>query len=387
MPPFTLVWRNLLRRPLRSVLTVLSLAIAIFLVCGLRSLVTTLRAGVENANPRRLDVLSASGLFVELPLAYQEKIEQVPGVEMTTKFQWFGGYYRSMKNFFAQFAIDPATMFDLYPEMKVPPEQLEALKQTRTGCIIGDGLALKFGWKIGDTIPLIGALHPQPNDKAWEFLVVGIYHSTNPAIDNRTMYFRWDYFEETLKAGGVPPGVGVYALRAKADADIPQLIADVEQRFKDSEQRIQCATEAEFQRQFQSMFGNIPLFLGWIGGGILVAILVASLNTLLMSMREQTTDVGVMKSLGYTDGSVFALFLSQATFLCLFGGGLGLFLAWITQSPIEHALEAMFPGYRVHGETFLMAAGICVALGPLAGLAPALRARRLRCVEALRGGE
>src|SRR6185295_12464613 len=113
MPPFTLVWRNLLRRPLRSVLTVLSLSIAIFLVCGLRSLITTLRAGVEYANPRRLDVLSASGLFVELPLSYQAGIEQVPGVEMTTKFQWFGGYYRSMKNFFAQFAIDPATMFDL----------------------------------------------------------------------------------------------------------------------------------------------------------------------------------------------------------------------------------------------------------------------------------
>ncbi|MBK7644824.1 MAG: ABC transporter permease [Planctomycetes bacterium] len=303
MPPFALVWRNLLRRPLRSVLTVLSLAIAIFLVCGLRSVITTLRAGVENANPRRLDVLSASGLFVELPPNYQEKLNQIPGVEMTTKFQWFGGYFRSMKNFFAQFAVDPETCFAMYPEMKVPPEQLEALKATRTGCIIGDGLALKYGWKIGDAIPLIGALHPQPNDKPWEFLVVGIYHSTNPAIDNRTMYFRWDYFSETLKSGGVEPGVGVYALRAKADADIPQLIADVEDRFKDSDQRIQCATEAEFQRQFQSMFGNIPLFLGWIGGGILVAILVASLNTLLMSMREQTRDVGVMKALGYTDGS------------------------------------------------------------------------------------
>ena len=387
MPPFHLVWRNLLRRPLRSVLTVLSLAIAIFLLCGLRSIITTLRAGVENANPRRLDVLSASGLFVELPLSYQAKLDQIPGVEMTTKFQWFGGYFRSMKNFFAQFAVDPETAFVMYPELKVPPEQLEALKQTRTGCIIGDGLAQKYNWKIGDTIPLIGALHPQPNDKAWDFLVVGIYHSTNPAIDNRTLYFRWDYFEETLKSGGVVPGVGVYALRAKPDADIPQLIADVEGRFKDSEQRIQCATEAEFQRQFQSMWGNMPVFLGSIGGGILIAILVACVNTLLMSMREQTSDVGVIKSIGYTDASVFGLFLAQASFLCLLGGGLGLLLAWITQIPIARGLEAMFPGYAVRSDTFLMAAGVCLVLGPLAGLAPALRARKLRCVEALRGAD
>jgi putative ABC transport system permease protein len=387
MPPFTLVWRNLTRRPLRSVLTVLSLAIAIFLVCGLRTIITTLRAGVENANPRRLDVLSASGLFVELPLSYQAKIDQVPGVEMTTKFQWFGGYYRSMKNFFAEFAIDPATMFEMYPEIKVPPEQIEALKQTRTGCIIGEGLALKYGWKLGDPIPLIGSLHPHPDDKEWDFLVVGIYHSTNPAIDNNTLYFRWDYFEETLKAGNVVPGVGVYALRAKADADIPQLIADVEDRFKSSDQRIQCATEAEFQRQFQSMWGNIPLFLGSIGGGILIAILIASLNTLLMSMREQTSDIGVLKSLGYTDGSVFGLFLAQAMFLCLLGGGLGLFLAWATEVPIGRGMEVMFPGYHVQPETFLMAGAVCIALGPLSGLAPALRARRLRCIEALRGGD
>jgi putative ABC transport system permease protein len=342
---------------------------------------------VDNANPRRLDVLSASGLFVELPLAYQAKLEQVPGVEKTTKFQWFGGYYRSMKNFFAEFAIDPATMFDMYPECKCTPEAIEALRQTRTGCIIGDGLAQKYGWKVGDAIPLIGSLHPHPDDKEWDFQVVGIYHSTSPAFDNRTLFFRWDYFEETLKAGGITPGVGVYAMRAKADADIPQLIADVEDRFKDSEQRIQCATEAEFQRQFQTMFGNIPLFLGWIGGGILIAILVASVNTLLMSMREQTTDVGVLKSLGFSDGRVFGLFLSQATFLCLLGGGLGLFLAWGTQRPIAIGLEAMFPGYAVKPDTFLMAAVVCVALGPLAGLAPALRARKLRCVEALRGGD
>ena len=385
MPSFQLVWRNLLRRPLRALLTIGSLAIAIFLICGLRTIITTIASGVENANPRRLDVLSASGLFVELPLHYQAKIERVPGVEKTTKFQWFGGYFRSQKNFFAQFAIDPETMFDMYPECKVPPDQIEALRRTRTGCIIGRSLADKFGWKIGDTIPLIGALHPHPEDKAWEFQVVGIYHSDVPSFDNRTLFFRWDYFEETLKAGGVPPGVGVYALRAKADADIPSVIAGVEAQFRDSDQRVQCATEAEFQRQFQTMFGNIPLFLGWIGGGVLIAILVACINTMLMSMREQTTDVGVLKSLGFTDGSVFGLFMAQSMFLCLVGGAVGLAFAWSTEKPIGRSIEFMFPAYSITPRTFALAAFVSVALGILAGILPAVRARRLRCVEALRG--
>jgi len=385
VPSFKLVWRNLLRRPLRSFLTIASLAIAIFLICGLRTMITTIQAGAAHSDPRRLDVMSASGLFVELPLSYQAQMERVPGIEMTTKFQWFGGYYRSQKNFFAQFAIDPDTMFEMYPECKVPKEQIAELQKIRSGCVIGRSLAKEFDWKIGDTIPLIGALHPHPEDKAWDFQVCGIYHSDVPSFDNRTLFFRWDYFEETLKAGGVPPGVGVYALRVEPGANVERVIADVEEVFKDSEQRIDCVTEAEFQRQFQTMFGNIPLFLGWIGGGVLVAILVASINTMLMSMREQTTDVGVLKSLGFTDGAVFGLFMAQGLFLCLVGGGLGILIAWWTQGAIARSLENMFPSYSITPRSFAIAVIVTVVLGILAGVLPAFRARNLRCVEALRG--
>src|SRR4051812_9838038 len=210
MPSFKLVWRNIMRRPLRSILTIASLTIAIFLVCCLRTLVTTINSGVEHADSRRLAVMSATGLFVELPMNYQAKIDRIPGVEMTTKFQWFGGYFRSLKHFFAQFAIDPETMFAMYPECQVPLDQQKAFLANKTSCIIGDGLAKDpdMGWKVGDTIPLIGALHPHPDDKAWEFQVAGIYHSTSPSFDNRTMFIHWDYYEETLKQGGIPPGVG-----------------------------------------------------------------------------------------------------------------------------------------------------------------------------------
>jgi putative ABC transport system permease protein len=382
---FKLVWRNLLRRPLRSLLTVLSLVVATFLICGLRTLITTINAGVENADSRRLVVMSAVGLFVELPMRYQAEIERLPGVELTTKFQWFGGYYRSQKNFFAQFAVDPETMLDMYPECKVPPEQVAAFKANRTSCLIGQVLAQKYGWKVGDTVPIIGALHPHPEDRAWEFQVAGIYRSDVPNFDNQTLFFHWEYFEETLKQAGVPPGVGVFSIRASRDADIPQLIASIEQAFADSDQRVDCDTEAEFQRQFVTMFGNVPLFVGWIGGGVVLAILLACINTMLMTLREQRGDIGILKSLGFTDASMFGLLIAQALFLCALGGGLGMLVAWSVQGLIASWLGTMFPGFVITPGTFALATGVTLLLGILAGIVPAWQAGRLRCVQALRG--
>ncbi len=385
MSSFKLVWRNLLRRPLRSILTVLSLVVAIFLICGLRTLVTTLSAGVDYADSRRLAAMSAVSLFGALPVKYQAEIERVPGVEMTTKFQWFGGYYRSQKNFFAQFAIDPETVFSMYPELEVAPEEIEAFKKNRTSCIIGRQLADEFGWKVGDTVPIIGSLHPHPDDTAWEFQVAGIYRTSAPNFDNRTMWFHWDYLEKTLEQGGTPPSVGVFSIRIERGANVEQVITDVEAAFASSDQRVNCQTEAEFSRQFVTMFGNVPLFLSWIGTGVVIAILVATINTMLMAMREQSMDVGIMKALGFTDGAMFGTMLAQALFLCALGGGLGMLLAWATQGTIADALAAMFPGFFIKGSTFAIAACVTLLIGLLAGILPAWGARNLRCVEALRG--
>ena len=384
MPSLKLVWRNLARRPVRSILTMLSITVAILLICFLSTVITTLYSGIENADSRRLAVMSAVGLFVELPIKYQAEIEKVEGVEMTTKFQWFGGYYRSQKNFFAQFAIDPETMFDMYPECGISPEQKAAFQANRTSCVIGSTLAREFEWEIGETIPIIGALHPHPDDTAWEFQVAGIYHSPVPNFDNRTMFFRWDYFEETLKEGGIPPGVGVFSIRVAPGTDVPRVIADVEAAFENSEQRVDCQTEAEFQRQFVTMFGNLPLFVGWIGTGVLIAILLACVNTMLMAQREQSAEIGILKSLGFTDGSMFTLLVTQSLVLCGVGGAIGLVLSWATQRQIADSLGTTFPGYTIMPVTFALAAGVTVAIGLIAGIVPAWHAARLRCVEALR---
>ena len=384
MASIKLVRRSLFRRPLRSVLTVLSLFVAIYLICALRTLITTLTAGVESADSRRLAVMSSTGLFVELPLSYQQKIDAVEGVERTTKFQWFGGYYRSMKNFFAQFAVDADALIAMYPECRLTEEEQKSFVATRDGCIVGDAIARDFGWHIGDHVPIISALHPRPGGEAWEFTVCGIYRSSSPSFDNRSLFFHWELFEETLKADGIPPGVGVYAVRVKPQADIPQIIADVEAMFANGPQRVDCNTEAEFQRQFVTMFGNLPLFVGWIGTGVLIAILLACVNTMVMSMREQVAEIGILKSLGFTDATMFRYLIVQSLVLCCTGGGLAILVAWATEKKVSDALGKNFPGFVITRGTFVIAACITVALGLAAGVAPAVRAARLRCVEALR---
>ncbi|HUR27410.1 MAG TPA: FtsX-like permease family protein [Planctomycetota bacterium] len=387
MGSMKLVWRNLMRRPMRSLLTILSLTIAVFLICGLLTLITTINAGVKNADNRRLAVMSSTGLFVELPMKYQAAIEKIPGVEMTTKFQWFGGYYRSMKNWFAQFAVDPQNLFPMYPELRTPVDQQEAFIKDKTSCIVGDGIAAEFGWKVGDTIPILSPLHPNPENKAWEFKIAGFYHPEVANFDDRTLFFHWDYFEKTIEASGATPGVGLFSIKARPDADVPSIIAQVEDTFRDSDQLVDCVTESEFQRQFVTMFGNIPLFVGWIGSGVVLAILLASVNTMLMSMREQSAEIGILKSLGFTDGSMFGLLISQAMCLCTIGGGLGILLAWVTQKSIATALAAQFPGYAITAGTFAFAGTVTLLIGFAAGIMPAWRARELRCVEALRGAD
>jgi putative ABC transport system permease protein len=384
---FHLIWRNLLRRPLRSTLTALSIVVAIFLICSLVTLLTTINAGAEHADNRRLAVMSATGLFVELPLSYQARIAQVPGIEKTTKFCWFGGYYRTPANFFAQFAVDPADMLDMYPECALPADQRESFLHERTSCIIGSGLARSFGWQVGQTVPIIGALHPHPDDKAWEFKVAGIYHSTVPNFDNRTLFFHWDYYEETLKSAGVPPNVGVYSLRVAPGTDVPRVIADVEALYQNGPQRVDCDTEAEFQRQFVGMVGNLPLFIGWIGTGVLLAIFLASVNTMLMAFREQSSEIGILKALGFTDATTFRLLVAQSLLLCCLGGAIGIALAFASEKAVSDMLGSMFPGYMILPSTYAMAAAIAVGIGLLAGLVPAWQAARLRCVEALRLSE
>jgi putative ABC transport system permease protein len=383
--PWHLIARNLRAHPLRSVLTAGSLVVAVFLICFLRSLVVALHAGVDSASSSRLVVQSAVSLFVDLPLAYQGKIDGVPGVAKTCVFQWFGGYYQDPGNFFAQFGVDHDRFFESYPEVELLEGAEADFVAKRTGCLIGDQLAQKFGWKVGSRVPITGTIF-QNNAGAWEFDVVGIYHSKSANVDNNTLYFRFDYLRETLETGGGsgPDGAGVFMIKLAPGADAVAVSRRVDEMFENGPQRVQTTTEAEFQRQFVGMIGGLPTLLSSIGGGVLFAILFAVLNTMLMAGRERTRDIGVIKALGFTDGVVFALLMLESLLLCGAGGAGGVGLALALEAGTASGLSSMFPGYRITPETIALGLGLALGLGVIAGLVPAWQASQLRVVQALR---
>lgn len=383
---FALVRKNLFKHPLRALLTAASLAVALFLLCVLRSLVVALDVGVRNAAANRLIVQSSTSLFVYLPESYEQKLAAVEGVQRVCKWNWFGGYYQDPKNFFAQFATDPATLLAMYPEVEIVAGSREDFIRERQACLLGEGTAEKFGFKVGDNFPLIGALFQRTDGEPWSFKVAAIYRSKKATVDNNTLFFDYEYLHKSIDAGQAtgPQGVGIFVLELAPGADRVQVASAVDELFEGGPQRTQTATEAEFNAQFVSMVGNVPLFVTSIGGGVMIAILLATLNTMLMAAREQTRDVGVLKALGFSDGSVFGLLLSQSLLLCLAGGGVGIALAVLSGPSMAVSLGTMFPGYEVTRGTIAQAAVLTVVIGFFAGIAPALRARGLSVISALR---
>jgi putative ABC transport system permease protein len=384
--PFRLVSKNLLKHKLRFVLTVLSLAVAIFLLCVLRSLVVALNAGVADAAANRVIVQSKVSLFVLMPQSYGPQLKQVNGVESLVRWNWFGGYYQEQKNFFAQFATDPKELFEVYPELYLVEGSQQDFFANRNSCLIGAETAAKYGFELGGTIPIISPLYPKPGGAAWDYTVAGIYRSKKKSLDENTLFFHYEYLEKSLESGVAtgPKDVGIFVLKIAPGVNPTDVMSEVDAMYENGPQAVQATSESEFQAQFVSMVGNVPLLVSSIGGGVMIAILLAVLNTMLMSAREQTRDIGVLKALGFTDGSVFGILLVQSFVLCAAGGVLGILLALLTAPGMADAIGSMFPGYQVNPGTLLEASGATLAIGFLAGIAPALRARALTVVDALR---
>jgi putative ABC transport system permease protein len=244
----------------------------------------------------------------------------------------------------------------------------------------------KFGWKVGQTIQVQTPFFTMTDGSAWEINVVAVYHPLKANFDDRQVFFRYDYLDEMRKAGRCvgSDGVGVFVVNVQDGHDSGQVIADIDGMFHNGPQRTNTMTEAAFQQLFVSMMGNVPLFLGSIGGAVVFAVVFSVINTMLMSSRQRTHEVGILKALGYTDGAVGWLIMVESLTLSLIGGGLGVFLAVMLAEPLRMGMGQYFPQYRVHPETAWLGLAITVGIGILAGIVPALNAGRLRPVEALR---
>ena len=396
--PWRLVARHLRTHWVRSGLTVTALALALFLFCTVRSVVTTLDSAISSAANNRLFVQSAVSLYVDMPIDYRDKIAAVDGVESVTYFQWFGGYYEDEKNFFAQFAIDHDVFFDMYRKdiriIEGPggvigegawDAALDAMNADRRACLVGAGLVREFGWTVGQTIPIIPRIFVKEDGSAWDMVVAGVYEPVKSNVDDRTIFFRWDYFFETMTSQGSGlDGTGAYAVNMSPGADPASVIAQIDALFVNGPQRTKTTTEAAFQATFVSMMGNVPDFMAMIGGAIVFAVLFSVVNTMLMASRQRQHEAGILKALGFRDGALTRLVLVESLTLSLLGGGLGLLMAKASEQGLRHTMGTMLPGYAVEPRTLALGVGLSVAVGIVAAVAPAISLSRLRPVDALR---
>lgn len=369
---------NMLRSKRRTILTILSVMVALFLYSTLRTVITSFQAGVDFADVNRLVVRNATSLIFTVPLAYRERIAGVDGISAVTHANWFGGTYIDERNFFAQFAVDRDTYFELYPELVIPPDQLAEWKRERTAAIAGEGLANEFGWKIGDRITLKGTIYPGD----WELTIRGIYKGTSDTVDKRQLFFHWDYLDERNFMGR--GNVGVYIVQVRDASLVPAVSQKIDALFANSSTETRTETEEAFQMGFISMLGNIQFAVNLIGFAVIVAIILVAMNTMMMAARERTAEIGVLKILGFEDSAVVAMLVAEAMLIALIGGGLGILIARVLFDRIGFTGGGFFPSFIVQESTMLEGLLISLLLGALAALWPAIRAARLREVEALR---
>ena len=373
-----LIWANLMRHQRRTALTTASVALALFLFASLRSVVTTLRASGEVGSESRMIVQSAKAIVFFLPRSYEQRLLSVPGVQAVTWALWFGGVYRDPKDFFAQFAVDPASYLDMYAgDYALPPDQRAAFNRERTACIVGRHLMDKFGWRLGQDVTLRGTIFQGD----WTFTIRGVYREIDPIFSEDALLFHYDMVYERFPRWVSP---GWYVLKLKDPSLAPQVASFADSIFKNSSDPTKTGTERAFNASFVTMWGNVSFLMNSIGMAVVFAILLVAANSMMLSARERISEVGVLKTVGFGDWLLFRLVMVEAGAIALGGAVLGLGVAKAVFRPTGFSAMGFLPGFDVTVGTLGLGFGIAVLLALASGLAPALNAARLNAVQALR---
>jgi len=373
-----LLLANLKRKKIRTGLTIGSFAVALFLFGVLAALRAGFRQGIDVAGADRVVVIGRTGVIQPLPLPYMERIRRIPGVKDVAHSTWFGGIYQDPKNFFSQFVVEPEQWRRMYPEFKVPDDEWAAFVADRQGVVVGARLAQRFGWKLGDRLPLKSPGYL--GGGAWEFNVRAVYHGTRPQDDEGQLWLQHRYFYE--KAPRYWQGlVGWYVVRVASPDDALRVAKAIDQEFANSTGETRTQTESAFASSFMKQMGNIEFLIMAIGSVVFFTLLLVTGNTMAIAVRERTGELAVLKSLGYPDGFVLALVLAESMLIAGIGGAIGLWLARGVAG--QDITNGLLPMYLSGGA---LAGGGLAALGTglLAGLLPAIGAMRLSVVDALR---
>lgn len=384
MTPWRVLFGHLKRSWFRGVLTSGGVALAVFLLCTLRTVTTSFDSVVQGAGGNRLVVSSAVSLFVFLPQKLETDLRGTPGVEDVTHWTWFGGVYIDEKNMFARFATDPRSLRRVYgdqskgrEDLVLSPAAWESFISQKASCIVGQGLVRDYGFAVGDTIELEGNIFPGD----WSFDVVGVYEAGSSQMDEQTMFFHWDYLDE---ASGRPGLVSTYTVQLSPGTDLAAVSREIDARYESSDHRTRTLTEAAFNQMFVSMWGNVPALLALIGGAVLFAAFMIALNTMLLNGEERRLEVGVLKALGFPSRSVALLFLGEGVSLCALGGVVGAVAAHLVFNVMGvPALAKFFPNFEILPETILTGIGIAFAVGLVSGIVPAVVAVKTPVVSAL----
>ena len=379
-----LVWRNLLRRKVRTILTIGCIFIAFLLVGVLMAIRAAFSMGVEIAGADRLMTIHKVSLIQLLPRSYLDRIRAVDGVTEVTHANWFGGYYQEPSNFIANMAVDPESWLRMYPEFVVPEDQKKAWIANRTGALVGVETARKFNWEVGDRVPLISPIYRKPDGSPWEFTIEGIYDSPVKGTDKTQFFFHWEYVNQTLRSVAfLGDQVGWYVVRVADPATSDRLAKRIDELFANSSAETKTATEKAFIQSFASQVGDIGSIMMAIAGIVMFFILFVSGNAMAQSIRERTSELAVLKTVGFGDGLVLALVLIEAAVIAGAGGAAGLALAWLITSQGDPT-GGLLPAFHLPARDLVFGAALVALLAFASGAIPALQASRLRITTALR---
>jgi putative ABC transport system permease protein len=375
-----LMLKSARRSKRRTALTVMSVAIAVFLFAALRAVLDGFQAATDASSTTRVVTIRSTSLIFPMPSSHADAIRSVPGVRDITWANWFGGIYKDPKNFFANMAIEPESYLRMYPEIGLTPDERRAFLEDRTGCIVGEGLAKRFGWRVGDRIVLQVGI-PVYGSQDFPFTVRGVYRSGGAAVDNQSMFFHWKYADErSLEKGQI----GWFISEIANPDREAQVASAIDQKFANSPYETKTDTEKAFQSSFVSMFGNLNLLLGSIALAVVITTLFVAGNTMAMSVRERTTEIAVMRTLGFQQNTIFALIAGEGLMMATAGGIVGAVLAKLLVNGQNLGAGGFIPDFGVSAANVGIGIALGAFIGLVAGIIPATMAARLKIVDALR---
>lgn len=377
-----LLWAGLRRRPLRTAFTMLSTFFAFLLFGLLAATRMAFDGGVDVADAQRLFVINKVSLIQPLPMSYGNRIAAIDGVEAVVGNSWFGGYFQEKKNFFANFAVDE-NYLDLYPELVIGDGERQRWNATRDGVLLGEALAQRFGWKVGDRIPLISPIYTRKDgSNTWDFEVTGIMRAGKQGVDTTYLIFHTEYLDEGRSFG--EGTIGWYLLKIDDAGRAAQVGGQIDAMFANSPTETRTAPEDAFVADFARQVGDIGKIFSSIVTVVLFTLFLVTANTMAQGVRERTSELAVMNVLGFSRRKLALMLMAESVLLVLVGGGLAMLIAKPMTAAIGQSLSGFLPTFYLTTRYVLVAFALMVLLGVFSGLVPAIRALTMKNVDGLR---